>query len=61
VRVDRGAGLDQRIHVRDGDQDGHATAGRRRGHRELIEVQGVVIVDRRPKKLAEIAKARTGR
>ena len=61
VVVDRGVFPDQRIDVRDRDEDFHRAARRGFGDRELIQILGIVVVDRRPKQAAQIANLRAGR
>jgi hypothetical protein len=55
MTVDGGAGLHERIDVRDCHEDLHRAVRGRLGHRELIEIARVVVVDRRPQALAQIA------
>ncbi len=54
VDVDRRALLDDRIHVGDGDQDARSASGECLGDGELVEVFGVVVVDRDPEPLAQV-------
>jgi hypothetical protein len=56
VLVDRRAFLDERIHVGNRDQDLRGVAERFRD-RELIEILRVVVVDRRPQPIAQVAHA----
>ena len=55
VLVDGRALGDDRVHVRDGDEDLHPLAGQGLGHGKLVQVAGVVVVDGSPKELPEIA------
>ena len=62
--VDGRAFLDERVHVCNGDQHLDIAARQSLGNRELVEVQGVVIVDGAPQELTQIADrigARLGR
>ncbi len=53
--VDGGTLVDDRIHVGDRDQDLDGAAGQALGDGELIEVPRVVVVDRAPEKIAQVA------
>jgi hypothetical protein len=55
MTVDGAAGLHERIDVGDRHEDLHRAVRGRLGHRELIEIARVVVVDRRPQALAQIA------
>ncbi len=55
VVVDGGTLADDRIHVGDRDQDLDGAAGQALGDGELIEVPRVVVVDRAPEKIAQVA------
>ena len=55
VGVDRRAGVHQILDVRDGHPHLDAAAGELRGDLQLVEVPGVVVVDRGPEEIAEVA------
>ncbi len=55
VIVDRRALVDDCVDVGHGDQEARLSPAQVLGDRELIEVAGVVVVDRAPEQLAEIA------
>ena len=50
----------QRVDVGDGDEDFHRTT-HGFGNRELIEIAGIVVIDRRPEQAAQIENRGTGR
>jgi hypothetical protein len=60
VRVDRRVLLDERVHVGDRDPQPRARAVEPLGDRELVEVAGVVVVDRAPGERAQVADAGAG-
>ena len=60
VAVDGRVARDERVDVRDGDEDPHRAARERLRDRELIEVTRVVVVDRRPQEAAEVANRAAG-
>ena len=55
VAVERRTAADQRVDVRDRDEDLHLPGGQRLGDGELVEVARVVVVDRAPEPVAEVA------
>ena len=55
VAVDRAALRDRRVHVGHGHEQLHRPSGEGLGHRELVEVARVVVVDRRPRAVPQVA------
>ena len=55
VAVDRAALRDRRVHVGHGHEQLHRPCGEGLGHRELVEVARVVVVDRHPRELPQVA------
>ncbi len=56
--VDRGALRDERVHVGHGDEDLDAAVPEAFGDRQLVEIPGIVVVDRGPEQAAEVAHVR---
>ena len=46
---------DQSVHVSHGDQDLHCPAAQILGQRKLVEIEGVVVVDRAPQQVTQVA------
>jgi hypothetical protein len=61
VSVDRGTFFYQRVDVGDGNEDFNRTARHGFSNRELIEIAGIVVIDRRPEQTAQIAHSGAGR
>ena len=61
MAVDRGISFYQRVDVCYGDEDFYRTTRQRLGNRELIEIKGIVVIDRRPEQTAQIANRGAGR
>jgi hypothetical protein len=61
MRIDRGVRGDQRVDVGDRDQDARGPVAVRNRYRQLVEVARVVVVDRRPEQMAQIAHGSVGR
>ena len=61
MAVDRGTFFYQCVDVGDGNQDFHRTARLGYGDRKLIEITGIVVIDRRPEQAAHIANRSAGR
>ena len=57
VVVDRRALLDDGVHIRDRDKDLYRTLRHRLGDGELVQITGVVIVDRRPGEVTQVARS----
>ena len=55
VLIHRRIAPDQRVDVRDGNEDGHVACRVPASDRELIEVPGVVVIDGAPDQVAQIA------
>ena len=66
-RVVRGMPIDRRtlrhrrIDVRDRHEDSDVSARQRLGDRQLVEIAGIVVVDRAPRQRAQVARRRLGR
>jgi len=60
VPVDRGGLLDQRVDVGDRDEDPHRTVRQLLRDGQLVEVHRVVVVDRHPQRVAQVAETRDG-
>jgi hypothetical protein len=57
VQIDGGVLLHQRVHVGHGDEDAHAPVTGVLAPAELVEVARVIVVDRAPAEVAEVADA----
>ena len=58
VCVDGRAVFHEGVHVGDGDQNLDGVSGEGFGDRELIQIAGVIVVDRRPQQAGQIANRR---
>ena len=61
VVVNRGILYDQRVDVGDGDEDFHSTVCCLVRNRKLIEIAGIVVINRTPKQAPQIANRCAGR
>ena len=57
VHVDRRQSVDDRIHVGDGHEHFDLVAGQGLGDRQLIEVPRVIVIDRGPEQVSQVADA----
>jgi len=57
MRVQRRALAHQRVHIGNGHEDPGAAVRQRLGHRQLIQIAGVIIVDGCPQQAAQVAHA----
>jgi hypothetical protein len=51
----------QRVDICYSDEDFHRPIRHRLSNRELIEIEGIVVIDRRPEQMGEIANHGAGR
>ena len=58
VRIDGRVLLDEGIHVGDGHQNLHLLIRQGLGHRQLVQVQGIIVVNRCPEQVAQVLVGR---